>query len=45
MARIAACDIDIILNKIIEEKAEESKEDMMLFSPRTVIKNTNNTYS
>jgi hypothetical protein len=27
VARIAACDIGIILNKIIEEKAEESKEE------------------
>jgi len=45
VARIAACDIDIILNKIIEEKAEESKEDKIIFSPRTLIKNTNNTYS
>jgi hypothetical protein len=27
VARIAAWDIEIILNKIIEEMAEESKED------------------
>ncbi len=38
VARIVACNIEIISNKIIEKKAEESKEDKIIFSPRTLIK-------
>jgi ssRNA-specific RNase YbeY (16S rRNA maturation enzyme) len=44
VARISPRDIWVILDKAIEEKAEEQKKNKILLIQRTTIRKMNNTY-